>query len=423
MTGLTQGSLVAWQDGADEHLGVVSALTGQQVTVQFDGFEDVRIFKRSAGIVRRVGLGGSVRRVSTGEIGTIQSQESADPPRWQVSLVTQSRRFRNVICGRTCSWTLLPGSAPAPWCTGAALAGAHGAPISPGRVEPRPHHAGRVPCRHSSPTRCRSSTGSSRTTRTGSCSATRSVSGKTIEAGLILKELRARRQRRAGARHRAAEPHPAVAVRAQDQVQRAFSILNTETVRYLAVHAGRGRQPVRALRQRHRLELVDHRRRVGEARHRGGLGHGDRRRGPPRPGPPYAATRRARPGSTGSSESSSHPTRSRSGRRCSSPPRRCSSTPASCTRSSSSSTRRCSRPRSTSTDHRDEVPGLSRLVHDLSIRRLPDRRTRRGRCRSSESPTGSTSTPDEAARQLRAGPEGVDAVCEELSARHLLPRS
>ena len=80
-----RGCLVSWQDGADEHCGVVTGLTGQQVTVQFDGFEDVRIFKRSADVVRRVDLGGSIRRVSTGEIGTIQTQESADPPRWQVS--------------------------------------------------------------------------------------------------------------------------------------------------------------------------------------------------------------------------------------------------------------------------------------------------------------------------------------------------
>lgn len=85
MTGLTMGSLVSWQDGADEHFGVVTGLTGQQVTVQFDGLEDVRIFKRSADIVRRVDLGASIRRVSTSEIGTIQTQESANPPRWQVS--------------------------------------------------------------------------------------------------------------------------------------------------------------------------------------------------------------------------------------------------------------------------------------------------------------------------------------------------
>jgi ATP-dependent helicase HepA len=83
MIELTEGSLVSWQDGADEHLGVVSALTAEQVTVQFDGFEDVRIFKRSADVVRRIVLGGSIRRVSTGEIGTIQAQESIDPPRWQ----------------------------------------------------------------------------------------------------------------------------------------------------------------------------------------------------------------------------------------------------------------------------------------------------------------------------------------------------
>ena len=86
---MIQGGLVSWQDMGEERFGVVTELTGHQVTVQFDDFDDVRIFKRSLQIVRRVELSGSVRRVSTGEIGVVQGLSNAEPPRWNVAFASQ----------------------------------------------------------------------------------------------------------------------------------------------------------------------------------------------------------------------------------------------------------------------------------------------------------------------------------------------
>ena len=89
MVGMIQGGLVSWPDMSEERFGVVTDLTGHQVTVQFDDFDDVRIFKRSLQIVRRVELSGSVRRVSTGEIGVVQGLSNAEPPRWNVAFASQ----------------------------------------------------------------------------------------------------------------------------------------------------------------------------------------------------------------------------------------------------------------------------------------------------------------------------------------------
>lgn len=89
MVGMTPGGLVSWQDMGEERFGVITELTGHRVTVQFDDFDDVRIFRRAPQVVRRVELSGSVRRVSTGEIGVVQGLSNAEPPRWNVAIRSQ----------------------------------------------------------------------------------------------------------------------------------------------------------------------------------------------------------------------------------------------------------------------------------------------------------------------------------------------
>ena len=123
MVGMIQGGLVSWQDMGEERFGVITELTGHQVTVQFDDFDDVRIFRRAPQVVRRVEVSGSVRRVSTGEIGVVQGLSNAEPPRWNVAIGSQvkviqerdlrphilldpANRLRNGMVGTPCQFWL-----------------------------------------------------------------------------------------------------------------------------------------------------------------------------------------------------------------------------------------------------------------------------------------------------------------------------
>ena len=96
--------------------------------------------------------------------------------------------------------------------------------------------------------------------------------GKTIEAGVILKELRARKSA-----DRVLIVVPPNLMRQwqfelKTKFNETFSIINSETVKYLRNQHGADTQPVRAHRQRHRVELVDHDWGVDRARHRVSIG-------------------------------------------------------------------------------------------------------------------------------------------------------
>jgi ATP-dependent helicase HepA len=81
---LVQGALVRWPGGPGSPLGVVVATEGDRVEIRLDGDGEVKIFNaRSAGI-ERVPLQGIVRRLSNGTIGSVHAQATAAPPRWQV---------------------------------------------------------------------------------------------------------------------------------------------------------------------------------------------------------------------------------------------------------------------------------------------------------------------------------------------------
>ena len=82
--GLMPGTLVRWPSATGSPLGVVTDVDGDRVHVRFDGDAEVKVFNaRSAGI-ERVPLQGIVRRQSNGAIGSLQGLATAVPPRWQV---------------------------------------------------------------------------------------------------------------------------------------------------------------------------------------------------------------------------------------------------------------------------------------------------------------------------------------------------
>jgi SNF2 family DNA or RNA helicase len=59
---------------------------GRNLRVRFDGDTESKIFNAKAGVLERVELGGMVRRASSGAIGLVHAQTTAVPPRWQVIL-------------------------------------------------------------------------------------------------------------------------------------------------------------------------------------------------------------------------------------------------------------------------------------------------------------------------------------------------
>jgi ATP-dependent helicase HepA len=240
---MIEGGLVSWQDMSEERFGVVTDLTGHQVTVQFDDFDDVRIFKRSLQIVRRVELTGSVRRVSTGEVGVVQGLSNAEPPRWNVAFasqvtVVQEKDLRPHILLDPAN-RLRSGMLGSPWQFWLALT-AHAyrtealnrdlIALGESRIDLKPHQVSVV---H----------------RVISAYPHRFLLcdevglGKTIEAGVILKELRARKSA-----DRVLIVVPPNLMRQwqyelKTKFNETFSIINSETAKYLRNQHGADTNP------------------------------------------------------------------------------------------------------------------------------------------------------------------------------------
>lgn len=81
---LPVGALVRWSAAPGSPLGVVRELDGPRVSVLFDGEETPKVFNARAGAVERIDLSGMVRRLSTGAVGLLQVATTSAPPRWQV---------------------------------------------------------------------------------------------------------------------------------------------------------------------------------------------------------------------------------------------------------------------------------------------------------------------------------------------------
>lgn len=86
---LVQGALLRWPTGPGSPFGVVRAVESHQLIVLFDGDDEPKRFSTRAGVVERVPLTGMVRRQSTGDVGIVQGMTTALPPRWQVFLAGQ----------------------------------------------------------------------------------------------------------------------------------------------------------------------------------------------------------------------------------------------------------------------------------------------------------------------------------------------
>ena len=82
---LLVGTVARWPSAPGSPLGVVVQHDGLRVHVRFDGSDEPKVFNARAGVVERVELTGiMVRRVSTGSIGLVQAMATTTPPRWQV---------------------------------------------------------------------------------------------------------------------------------------------------------------------------------------------------------------------------------------------------------------------------------------------------------------------------------------------------
>lgn len=89
MGDLVAGALVTWPSAPGAPVGVVTEVDGPRIRVRFDGDDESKIFNARAGVVERVELRGMVRRVSTGAIGLLHEPTTSVPPRWQVFLEGQ----------------------------------------------------------------------------------------------------------------------------------------------------------------------------------------------------------------------------------------------------------------------------------------------------------------------------------------------
>ena len=81
---LPVGALVQWPDAPGAPLGVITEVDGPRIHVRFDHDAEQKIFNTRTGVVRRMHLSGMVSRVTTGSVGLLQNQTTASPPRWQV---------------------------------------------------------------------------------------------------------------------------------------------------------------------------------------------------------------------------------------------------------------------------------------------------------------------------------------------------
>lgn len=84
MTDLVVGALVRWPAAPGSPVGVVLELDASRVRVRFDGDDEPRFFSAHARAVQRVELSGMVRRASDQSIGLVHVQSTVVPPRWQV---------------------------------------------------------------------------------------------------------------------------------------------------------------------------------------------------------------------------------------------------------------------------------------------------------------------------------------------------
>jgi SNF2 family DNA or RNA helicase len=216
-----------------------------RVTVRFDGETESKVFSTTAGVLRRIDVSGTVRRVSTGAIGFVHAASSTSPPRWQVildgKLVTVAEADLRPHVLHDPQTKLIEGRLGSPRQLALALTARRYelehltndlVSLGESRVDIKPHQVSVV-----------HRVISDYPHRFLLCDEV--GLGKTIEAGLILKELRAR-----GGAERVLVIAPPNLVRQwqfelKSKFNETFSILNTATVRYLMETQGLDGNPFR----------------------------------------------------------------------------------------------------------------------------------------------------------------------------------
>jgi SNF2 family DNA or RNA helicase len=206
---------------------------GPHIRVRFDGEDSTKVFNAKAGVVERVELRGVVRRVSDGSLVLLHKQTTESPPRWQVALdgklitvaeadlrphalddpytrmvegrLGTARQFGLAVTARRYELEHLTNDLVS---------------LGEARVDIKPHQVSVV-----------HRVVSNYPHRFLLCDEV--GLGKTIEAGMILKELRAR-----GAAARTLVIAPPNLLRQwqfelKSKFNESFSILNSETVKYL----------------------------------------------------------------------------------------------------------------------------------------------------------------------------------------------
>lgn len=235
---VSEGALVRWPTAPGCPTGVVRSAGGSQVSVLFDGEDEPKLFSARAGVLERVVLAGMVKRVSTGDVGVIRGMTTAAPPRWQVFLngkvitvaegdlrphvlddprsraqggrLGSARQFALAVTARRYEVEQLTNDLVS---------------LGESRVDLKPHQVSVV-----------HRVVSDYPHRYLLCDEV--GLGKTIEAGLVLKELRAR----GGADQCIAIVPPNLIRQWQFELKskfnEVFSILNSDTVRYLKSSQG-----------------------------------------------------------------------------------------------------------------------------------------------------------------------------------------
>lgn len=418
MTALAIGSLVRWTAAPGQPVGVVEAVDTSRVEVRFDGESERKIFAARAGALERVALPRTVVRRSTGEVGIIIEAAPGERPRWIVAIgermltVAESDLRPHVLDDPQTRLRDGRLGSPGQFCLAVTarryeLEQQSNDLITLGeaRVDIKPHQvsvAHRVVSDYPHRYLLCDEVGL----------------GKTIEAGMVLKELRAR-----GGAQRTLVISPPNLIRQwqfelKSKFNEVFSIINTETVRYMERSRGESGNPFLDVDSaivssawitspkwaKYVTEVDWDLVIVDEAHHARARRSGTKLRTTSlyrlvsELVSPDAFSRRAALFLT--------------------------ATPMQLDSSELYSLIEILDPALFPTEehfaqHRLEVPGLSRLVNDLSIHGvpLPNR---------SEGDTAETVgewlgiSPGRALERLRGGPEEIARLCEELSDRHLL---
>ena len=225
--------LVHWPQGPGSPIGWITNVNGNRISVRFDGESEPRAFSSRAGVLERLPLGHAVERFSTGEVGFVHEPTGGSPPRWRVLLggrivsipeadlrpyridspetriadgeLGTPEQFQLAVTARRTEIGNLANDLLA---------------VNESRVDLKPHQVGVV-----------HRVVSSYPHRFLLCDEV--GLGKTIEAGMILKELRAR-----GAAKRTLIIAPPNLMRQwqfelKSKFNQSFSILNSGTVKYL----------------------------------------------------------------------------------------------------------------------------------------------------------------------------------------------